>query len=119
MLSFKTVLIANTIEDSLRIELAKSQYIALQTDSALNAYYDITDALNIKIEIARKEINRHIKDKLIKDKVNKDLTISLVKANNALARSRKANLMWFGVGAGVGGVIGITGIISIAIVTNK
>ena len=114
----KTGLTQSITEDSLKFELAKVQYVALQTDSALQVYYGITDELGIKLALARKELNRHIKDKEIQGVVNKDLSLQLVKANNKLYRSRMNNLLWFGVGNITGGVIGIVGIISIAVVAK-
>ena len=99
----KIALTQHSTIDSLRVVLAKAQYIALQSDSALNVYYDIQLELGKTIEASRIEINRYIKQ-------NKELRVNntdLLK----LARAKKKNTTWFIIGAGVGIAIETIGLI--------
>ena len=107
----KIALTQHSTSDSLRVVLAKAQYIALQTDSALNNYYDIQEELGKTIEASRKEINRYIRGNDELRLSNNSLKKDLVKTNNKLAKARKANMTWFLVGAGVGIVLETIGVI--------
>lgn len=108
---FKTALTQNSISDSLRVVLAKAQYIALQSDSALNVYYDIQLELGKTIEASRIEINRHIKQNKELRTNNTELLKDLVRTNNKLARAKKKNTTWFIVGVGVGIALETIGLI--------
>tara|TARA_R110000764_G_scaffold20407_2_gene52400 strand:- start:2328 stop:2684 length:357 start_codon:yes stop_codon:yes gene_type:complete len=107
----KIALTQHSTIDSLRVVLAKAQYIALQSDSALNVYYDIQLELGKTIEASRIEINRYIKQNKELRVNNTDLLKELVKTNNKLARAKKKNTTWFIIGAGVGIAIETIGLI--------
>ena len=111
MLVFKTASTQNLTEDSLRVELAKAQYIALKTDSALNVYYDIQEELEKGLEASRIELNRYIKEQAEDRKDKRDLTKELIKANNNLAKAKKANLTWFLIGGATGIVLETVGLV--------
>lgn len=102
IVSFKTVLSQYSEIDSLKIELAQTQYIALQTDSALNVLLDVYQEQGVKYFKAKTEINRLIKKNVKGDNENKKLRISLLKQTNKVIRAREANIKWFGAGLGLG-----------------
>ena len=102
----------NSTEDFLRIDRARAEFIALKTDSVLTIYYDIVEEQSKTIELGKKEINRHIKDKEALGELNKEQAKELITINNKLAKSLKANLTWFLVGAGVGVVVETAGIVA-------
>ena len=78
----------------------------------LTIYYDIVEEQSKTIELGKKEINRHIKDKEALGELNKEQAKELITINNKLAKSLKANLTWFLVGAGVGVVVETAGIVA-------
>lgn len=108
----------NLTEDSLRIDRARAEFIALKTDSILTIYYDIVEEQGKTIELGKKEINRHIKDKEVLGDLNKEQAKELIKVNNKLAKSLKANLTWFLVGTGTGIVVETAGIVAGVLLTK-
>ena len=78
----------------------------------LTIYYDIVEEQSKTIELGKKEINRHIEDKEALGELNKEQAKELITINNKLAKSLKANLTWFLVGAGVGVVVETAGIVA-------
>ena len=93
------------------MELAYAQLIALQTDSLLEIQYSIIEGKNKQINAFRKELNDYIAEKKVAGELTLKQAKELVDVNNALAKSKRANLNSFliGAGTGVGTVILLTG----------
>ena len=106
-----TVSAQHSTTDSLKTELAYAQLIALQTDSLVEIQYSIIEGKNKQINAFRKELNDYIAEKKVAGELTLKQAKELVDVNNALAKSKRANLNSFliGAGTGVGAVILLTG----------